>query len=117
MGRSSYKDNQYQTYNEANNNNNVGDQDSDLDDEHLGNGNWDGNRLLPRPPEEDGLSEVSASAANVTNDGKHPLLEFAMKFFREGQEKFDNLEMADQGSLKDKAQKARKKKSSGSNEA
>ena len=22
--------------------------------------------------------------ANVTNDGKHPLLEFAMKFFREG---------------------------------
>ena len=60
--RSSYKDNQYQTYNEANNNNNVGDQDSDLDDDHLGNGNWDGNRLLPRPPEEDGISEVSASA-------------------------------------------------------
>jgi hypothetical protein len=33
----------------------------------------------------DNLSEVSASAANVTNDGKHPLLEFALRYFRDVQ--------------------------------
>ena len=64
---------------------------------------------------EDGLSEVSVSAANVANDGKHPLLEFAMRYFREGQEKFDQEDQHN-GSLKDK-KKAKKKKSSGANEA
>merc|ERR1719394_1180038 len=33
----------------------------------------------------DNLSEISASAANVTNDGKHPLLEFALRYFRDVQ--------------------------------
>ena len=40
-----------------------------------------------------------ASAANVANDGKHPLLEFAMRYFREGKEKFDMPEDNQNGSL------------------
>ena len=53
---------------------------------------WDSNNRRAHQHQdavEDGLSEVSASAANVANDGKHPLLEFAMRYFREGREKFD----------------------------
>ena len=34
---------------------------------------------------DENMSEVSASAANVTYDGKHPLLEFAMQYFRDAQ--------------------------------
>ena len=56
--RSSYRD-QYQTYNEANNNNVDPNIDSDNYEEQ-GN-TWDSNRLMPRT-DEDGLSEVSASA-------------------------------------------------------
>ena len=37
----------------------------------------------------DGLSEVSAFAANVANNEKHHLLEFAMRYFGEGRKKFD----------------------------
>ena len=59
------------------------------------------------------MSEVSASAANVANDGKHPLLEFAMRYFREGRDKFDLPEDNQNGSLKDK-KKAKKKKSGAS---
>ena len=33
----------------------------------------------------DNLSEISASAANVRDDGKHPLLEFALNYFRDVQ--------------------------------
>ena len=121
--RSSYRDH----YSPETNNNHspIGVLDPDYDDggppDH-GDGTWDSNRRLI-PDVEDGLSEVSASAANVANDGKHPLLEFAMRFFREGQEKFDNLGGLDgatdqQGSLKDKSKKGKKKKSgSGANEA
>ena len=64
---------------------------------------------------EEGLSEVSVSAANVANNGKHLLLEFDMRYFREGQEKFDQEDQHNE-SLKDK-KKAKKKKSSGANEA
>ena len=73
---------------------------------------WDSNnRRNHHIDADDGLSEVSASAANVANDGKHPLLEFAMRYFREGKEKFD--EENPNGSLKDK-KKAKKKKSGAS---
>ena len=37
----------------------------------------------------DGLSEVAAFAANVANNEKHCLLEFAMRYFQEGCKKFD----------------------------
>lgn len=78
---------------------------------------WDSAKPLRRPVEEDELSEVSASAANVNNDGKHPLLEFAMHFFREGKDKFEGMLHSpddEGGSLKtDKKKKAKKKKSSG----
>ena len=37
----------------------------------------------------DGLFEVPAIAANVTNDEKHHLLEFGMKYFPEGRKKFE----------------------------
>ena len=92
--RSSYRD-QYNQYNEANNNNNlengnnigkkrmpfaakylpnqifpqinwiiwITDSDDNYDDE---NGHtWDSNRLIPRHPDEDGISEVSASAGTL----------------------------------------------------
>ena len=114
--RSSYRDH----YSQETNNNHHSPLDADYEGgppEGQGDSTWDSNRRLIPEVEDGNLSEVSASAANVANDGKHPLLEFAMRFFREGQEKFDNLEMADQGSLKDKAKKAKKKKSSGANEA
>merc|ERR1712241_1667225 len=108
--RSSIRD-QYQTYNEANNNNVDPNIDSDNYEEQ-GN-TWDSNRLMPRT-DEDGLSEVSASAANVTNDGKHPLLEFAMKYFREG--KFeavmsDSTNEPNEEWKKGEKKKAKKKKS------
>ena len=79
---------------------------------------WDSNNRRAHQHQdavEDGLSEVSASAANVANDGKHPLLEFAMRYFREGREKFDLPEESNQnGSLKDPKKKAKKKKSGAS---
>jgi myosin-15 len=122
--RSSYKDH-YQSQNEANNNTNNNNNNtnnnghhSPLDTDYEEQGNtWDSNRLLPKPPgggaDDDGLSEVSASAANVANDGKHPLLEFAMRYFREGKDKFEHV-MSDNenGSLGKK--KAKKKKSGAS---
>ena len=37
----------------------------------------------------DGLFEVPAIAANIANDKKHLILEFAMTNFREGRKKFD----------------------------
>jgi len=79
--RSSYRD-QYQPVEP--NNNSPG-----LDTDFEGQADtWDSNgrRLVQHHDADDGLSEVSASAANVANDGKHPLLEFAMRFFREGRD-------------------------------
>ena len=50
------------------------------------------------------MSDVSISAAKVSNDGKHPLLEFAMRYFRESD--FDLG--PGEGSLKDKKKKKKK---------
>lgn len=112
MTRSSYRDH-YQSHNEANNNS-QSPLDTDFDP---GQGDtWDSNRLT-RPSGEDEISEVSASAANVANDGKHPLLEFAMRYFREGRDKFESLDNDPNGSLgKDKGKKAGKKKKSGASD-
>merc|ERR1711915_1011465 len=52
-------------------------------------------------------SDVSISAAKVSNDGKHPLLEFAMSYFRESNN-FDAIPQ--DGSIKDKKKKKKKKK-------
>lgn len=116
--RSSYKDNYAPMENNNNNNNNNNNQ-SPLDTDFEGQGDtWDSNNRRAHQHQdavEDGLSEVSASAANVANDGKHPLLEFAMRYFREGREKFDLPEENNQnGSLKDPKKKAKKKKSGAS---
>merc|ERR1719242_1542733 len=114
--RSSYRD-QYNQYNEANNNNlEANNIDSDNYDEENGH-TWDSNRLIPRHPDEDGISEVSASAANVTNDGKHPLLEFAMKYFREG--KFEPVlsDSTNDPNESGKEKKKAKKKKSGASDA
>ena len=104
--RSSYRDH----YNHHENNNTIEIDHPDYPEEDMGGGGgtWDSSRRLV-PDVEDGLSEVSASAANVANDGKHPLLEFAMRYFREGPEKFEQEDQHN-GSLKDK-KKAKKKKS------
>merc|ERR1719357_1219517 len=50
-------------------------------------------------------SDVSISAAKVSNDGKHPLLEFAMSYFRESNN-FDAIPQ--DGSIKDKKKKKKK---------
>jgi hypothetical protein len=42
-----------------------------------GNPSWDSGKA--RLLNDDNVSEVSASAANVNHDGKHSLLEFAMR--------------------------------------
>ena len=60
----------------------------------------------------DNLSEVSASAANVTDDGKHPLLEFALRYFRDVQllmEGASSSEGGCQGGKKGKKNKKDKK--------
>ena len=60
----------------------------------------------------DNLSEVSASAANVTDDGKHPLLEFALRYFRDVQllmEGASSSEGGGQGGKKGKKNKKDKK--------
>ena len=116
--RSSYKDH-YQPTNSAlmeNNNNNLNNNQSPIDTDfelgHRGD-TWDHRRSHLDHAEPDGISEVSASAANVANDGKHPLLEFAMRYFREG--KFEGLTSDDghpnNGSLKENKKKPKKKKS------
>ena len=60
----------------------------------------------------DNLSEVSASAAKVTDDGKHPLLEFALRNFRDVQllmEGASSSEGGGQGGKKGKKNKKDKK--------
>merc|ERR1711899_245776 len=95
--RSSYKD----SYAPMDNNNNNNQSPLDTDFEGRGD-TWDenGRRLPTHHDADDGLSEVSASTANVANDGKHPLLEFAMRYFREGKEKFDMPEDNQNGKKK-----------------
>ena len=55
--------------------------------------------------------------ANVTNDGKHPLLEFAMKYFREG--KFEPVlsDSTNDPNESGKEKKKAKKKKSGASDA
>jgi myosin-15 len=60
----------------------------------------------------DNLSEVSASAANVTNDGKHPLLEFALRYFRDVQLLMEGASSSEGGGGK-KGQKNKKAKKGG----
>jgi hypothetical protein len=47
----------------------------------------------------------------VSNDGKHPLLEFAMSYFRESNFEFPNAD----GSIKDANNKKKKKKKGAKN--
>lgn len=56
--------------------------------------------------------------ANVTNDGKHPLLEFAMKFFREGKN-FEAVlsDSTNEPNEPQKEKKKAKKKKSGASDA
>jgi hypothetical protein len=44
-----------------------------------GDPSWDSGKGRLLGANDDNLSEVSASAANVNHDGKHSLLEFAMR--------------------------------------
>jgi len=60
----------------------------------------------------DNLSEVSASAANVTNDGKHPLLEFALRYFRDVQLLMEGASSSEGGGGK-KGKKNKKDKKGG----
>ncbi len=89
-------------------------------------GTWEnggGGRMNNLRMDEDNFSEISASAANVANDGKNPLLEFAMRYFRDGKDKFEQVLSEPEngvppggggdGSLKKKS-KAKKKKSGAS---
>ena len=66
-----------------------------------------------RSENRDDLSEISASAAKVVNDGKNPLLEFAMSYFRE-REKFSMVTSNDDSGKEStkKSKKQKKKKSS-----
>ena len=59
----------------------------------------------------DDISEVSASAAAArgANDGKSPLLEFAMSYFRE-REKFEAMQQAGNDDPKEAKKKDKKKK-------
>ena len=57
----------------------------------------------------DNLSEVSASAANVTNDGKHPLLEFALRYFRDVQLLMEGASSSEGGGQGGKKGKKNKK--------
>ncbi len=45
----------------------------------IGEPSWDSGKGRLHGLNDDNLSEVSASAANVSHDGKHSLLEFAMR--------------------------------------
>ena len=55
--------------------------------DHRGSDDEDGDdrRLAPLTGVDENMSEISASAANASYDGKHPLLEFAMQYFRDAQ--------------------------------
>ena len=57
----------------------------------------------------DNLSEISASAANVTNDGKHPLLEFALRYFRDVQLLMEGASITEGGGQVGKKGKKNKK--------
>ena len=60
----------------------------------------------------DNISEISASAANVTNDGKHPLLEFALRYFRDVQLLMEGASSSEGGGGK-KGKKNKKDKKGG----
>ena len=55
--------------------------------DHRGSDDEEGDdrRLAPLTGVDENMSEISASAANASYDGKHPLLEFAMQYFRDAQ--------------------------------
>ena len=114
--RSSYREQQYSQKPGTNGHHHMG---PDYDSEDRGD-TWDSQRIHPRL-EDDELSEISASAANVANDGKNPLLEFAMRYFRDGKEKFDQVlsdpEGGQNGSLKHNKKAKAKKKKSGASDA
>ena len=55
---------------------------------------------------------MSASAANVTNDGKHPLLEFALRYFRDVQLLMEGASSSEGGGGK-KGKKNKKDKKGG----
>ena len=61
----------------------------------------------------DNLSEISASAANVTNDGKHPLLEFALRYFRDVQLLMEGASSSEGGGGGKKGKKNKKDKKGG----
>merc|ERR1719195_530680 len=61
----------------------------------------------------DNLSEISASAANVTNDGKHPLLEFALRYFRDVQLLMEGASSSEGGGGGRKEKKNKKDKKGG----
>merc|ERR1712038_2171765 len=83
----------------------------------------EGDRVPPiglHTSDADGLSEISASAANVTDDGKHPLLEFALRYFRDVQllmEGASSSEGGGQGGKKGKKNKKDKKGGGGTDVA
>ena len=83
---------------------------------------WDANKARsPHDLRDDDLSETSAGAAERMakgNDGKHPLLEFAISYFRE-RDKFEIVLQGpddEQGDQKGKKKKQKKKSKGGKSE-